>query len=85
MRSLRVRFSIRWTMIAVAIAAVLFAAFQYDVGMKGYLLFLLALAVFVSSAVVASRSGGRARAAALTTAVLGCLIGWAVFAAFGKR
>lgn len=81
----RVRLSMRWLMIAVAIAGVLFAALRYDVGMKGYLLFLLALAVFAGSAAIAGRSGGRARAAALATAALGCLIGWAVFAVFGRR
>jgi hypothetical protein len=85
MRWPRVRFTMRGLMVAVAIAGVLFAALQYDVGMKGYLFFLFALAVFGLSAAVASRSGGRARAAALGIAIAGCLIGWAVFAVFGTR
>ena len=81
----RVRFSMRWLMIAVAIAGILFAALQYDVGFRGYVVFLLALIVFAWSASVASRSGGRRRAAAVGVAVLSVLIGWAVFAVFGTR
>lgn len=81
----RKRFTMGQMMIAVAIAGVLFAALQYDVGRRGYLLFLLAFALFASSAAVASRSGGRARAAALALALVGCVIGWSVFAIFGTR
>jgi hypothetical protein len=85
MRLPRVRFSLRWLMIAVAIMGVLFAALQYDVGMRGYVLFLLAFAAFALSALIATRMSGRARIAALSVAVFGCLIGWAVFLVFGTR
>jgi hypothetical protein len=81
----RVRFTLGWLMIAVAILGILFAALQYDVGMRGYVLFLVAFATFALSAAVASRKSGRARIAALTVAVLGCFVGWAVFLVFGTR
>jgi hypothetical protein len=80
-----VRFSLRWLMVSVAVAGVLFAALQYDVGRRGYLVFLAACAAFGASALTASRVKGRARAAALAVAGLSCLAGWATFVVFGAR
>jgi hypothetical protein len=81
----RVRFTLGLMMIAVAIAGFLLAAFQYEIGKRGYLLFLLGLTVFAMSAAVASRSSGLIRAGAVALAVVGCVIGWSAFAVFGTR
>jgi hypothetical protein len=82
---LRVRFTVGRMMIAVVIVGFLLAAFQYDVGMRSYLFFLLGLTVFAASAAVASRSSGVIRAVAVALAVVGCVIGWSAFAVFGTR
>jgi hypothetical protein len=75
----------RWLIVAVAIAGFLFAALRYDIGMRGYVLFLAAFAVFAASAVVAVKVRGNARVTALTVAALGFLAGWASFVYFGVR
>ena len=72
-------------MVAVAIAGILFAALQYDVGMRGYVLFLSASAAFVASVVVACKVTGHARIAALAVAALCCLVGWTTYLIFGAR
>jgi hypothetical protein len=85
MRLPQARFTVRWLIVAVAIAGFLFAALRYDVGMRGYVLFLSAFALFAASAFVSSRVGGTARIAALAVAALSCLAGWASFLYFGVR
>jgi hypothetical protein len=85
MRFPRVRFTVRWMMVVVAIAGILFAALQYDVGIRGYVLFLSASAAFAVSGMIAYRVTGRARIAALAVAALSCLVGWATFLVFGAR
>jgi hypothetical protein len=72
-------------MVATAMAGVLFAALRYDLGTRGYALFVAASAGFAGSALAASRCEGRARVAALAVAALSGLAGWAVFLLFGTR
>jgi hypothetical protein len=79
------RFTLLRLMIAVGVMGVLFAALRYDVGMRGYIVFLLGFAAFATSAVVASRLDGLARIAALAVSVMSCLVAWAAFALFGTR
>jgi hypothetical protein len=79
------RFTMRWLIVAVAIAGFLFAALRYDIGMRGYVVFLSAFAAFAVSALVACKVRGNARIAALTVAALSCLAGWASFLYFGVR
>jgi hypothetical protein len=85
MRPRHPRFTLRWMIVAVAIAGFLFAALRYDIGMRGYVLFLSAFAAFAASAFASSRVGGTARVAALTVAALSCLVGLASFLYFGVR
>jgi hypothetical protein len=85
MRMTRPRFTLLRLMIAVGIMGVLFAALRYDVGMRGYIVFLVGFAAFASSAVVASRVDGPARIAALSVAAMSCIIGLAAFILFGTR
>ena len=53
------RFRLRSLVLAVAILAFVFAALRYDIGMRGYILFVAAGLAFAAAAAVAARTTGR--------------------------